>query len=152
MLGAAAILGVRARVGTRDANRGRAWQGAGGARVRECSGAGAPPSGGSGSAWELARLLGLRTALAPSWATAWALATWGSWAGAGWWCRVGFAEGLGQGKCCAAGPRKEAGGKGSWPKRKKMVFPNMTKDLRFILLDIETISEDYKRDSKGDLG
>ena len=32
-----------------------------------------------------------------------ALATWGSWAGAGWWCRVGFAEGLGRGKCCAAG-------------------------------------------------
>ena len=99
---------------TRRESRAR-MVGSRGARVRECSGAGAPPSGGGGSALELARLLGWRTALAPSWATAWALATWGSWAGAGWWCRVGFAEGLGRGKCCAAGPRKEAGGIGSGP-------------------------------------
>jgi len=87
----------RPRWDTRRESRARV-AGSRGARARECSGAGAPPSGGGGSAWELAWLLGLRTVLAPSWATAWALATWGSWAGAGWWCRVGFAEGLGRGK------------------------------------------------------
>ena len=77
--------------------------------MRECSGAGAPPSGGGGSAWELARLLGLRTALAPSWATARGLGDLGELGRGRVVVQGGLRGGVGLGQ---GGPR-ERGGKGA---------------------------------------
>ena len=49
-------------------------------------------------------------------------------------------------------PEEEVGGRGNvLAQERKNASPNMTKDLRLILIDIETILEDYEREIQNEI-